>query len=344
MHRTKCTAIIKNFVSASLKEELKNDLQGKKFVLLVDESTDIGTQKHLCILVRFYCDKKDKIRTEFLSLAPVIEASAQILFEKIAEEIAAFGQTLSNCIGFASNGASCTVGNNNAVWSRIKNESPNCVQMKCICHYLSLCIEHAFSKLPSDVGYILTKVPFWFANSVIKREDYKALFKVINSADEENNHERNFPLPFQKLPKTRWLIRGKILYNILVNWKELLAYFSSCETKLSLHARYKCSLIKEMLADRINYLYFTFITPIIQEFKKIYFLFQQINGDPYELSKELLLHQESLHRRLCDQNESCKSLKCVDFGAKFNQEVSIHLAKFINGPIHEEKQKIEDIK
>ena len=70
LHRPKCTTINKNVVSASLKKELKNDLQGKKFVQLVDESTDIGTQKHLCILLRFYCDKKDKIRTEFLSLVP----------------------------------------------------------------------------------------------------------------------------------------------------------------------------------------------------------------------------------------------------------------------------------
>ena len=127
LHGTKCTAIIKNVILASLKEELKNDLQGKKFVLLVDESTDIGTQKHLCILMRFYCDKKDKIRTEFLSLAPLIEAFAQILFEKIAQEIAAFGQTLSNCIEFTSDGASCILKNNNSVWSRIKNESPNSV-------------------------------------------------------------------------------------------------------------------------------------------------------------------------------------------------------------------------
>ena len=102
--------------------------------------------------------------------------------------------------------------------------------MKCICHSLSLCIEHTFSKLPSNVGYILTEVLFWFANSVIRRQDYKA-FKVINSADEEN-HERNVTLPFQKLSKTRCLIRGKILYNILVKWEELLAYVSSCEAKL----------------------------------------------------------------------------------------------------------------
>ena len=99
-----------------------------------------------------------------------------------------------------------------------------------------------------------------------------------------------------------------------------------------------------MLPDRMNYLYFTFITPIVQEFEKINSLFQQTNGEPYELSKELLLHHESLHRRLYDHNGSCKSLECVDFGTKFNQEVSIHLEKFINGPIHQEKRKIEDVK
>ena len=93
-----------------------------------------------------------------------------------------------------------------------------------------------------------------------------------------------------------------------------------------------------MLADRMNYLYFTFVILIVQELKKINSLFQQTNGDPYELFKELLLHHESLHRRLNDQNGSCKSLECVDFGAKFNQEVSIHLAKFINGPIDQEKR------
>ena len=52
--RAKCTVLIKNVISALLSDELKNDLQGKKFVLLVDESTEIRTQKHLCILVRFY--------------------------------------------------------------------------------------------------------------------------------------------------------------------------------------------------------------------------------------------------------------------------------------------------
>ena len=40
-----------------------------------------------------------------------------------------------------------------------------------------------------------------------------------------------------------------------------------------------------MLADRMNYLYFTFITPIVQEFEKINSLFQQTNGDHMKFPK-----------------------------------------------------------
>ena len=220
---TKCTAIIKNVVSASLKAELKNDLQDKKYVLIIDKSTDIAIQKNLCILVRFYCDKIYRIQTAFLSLVSVVETTAQVLFDKIAEEIREFGQTLKNCIGFASDGAASMVGGKNLVWTRIKSESPQCVQMKCICHSLALCIQHAISKLPSNIGFILTEVPLWFSNSNLRREDFKVLFKAMNHAGGENNQERDAPLPFQKMSRTRWLIRGMSLYNILMNWDELLA-------------------------------------------------------------------------------------------------------------------------
>ncbi|CAM1311707.1 Uncharacterised protein g5782 [Pycnogonum litorale] len=267
-----------------------------------------------------------------------------MFFYKILDEITTFGQTLNNCIGFASDGAASMVGCNNSVWSRIKSESPNCVQMKCICHSLSLCIEHAVSKLSSNAGFLLTEVALWFSNSRLRREDFKALFQVMNPADGENSRERDVPLPFQKLSKTRWLIRGKILYNILMNWEELLAYFSSCEAKLSINARYKCRLIKEMLADRINYLYFVFATPVVQEFKKINSLFQQTNGDPHELSRQLVMHHENLYRRLYNQNAACKILENVDFGAKFNQEISIHMVNSTSGSQNEEKCKIKEVK
>ena len=99
----------------------------------------------------------------------------QILVDKVVGELTAVDQTLKNSIGFTSDGAASMVGGENSVWPRLKNTSPNCLQMKCICHYLNLCIEHAFSKLPSDIRFLLTEVPLWFSNSAIRTEYFKAL-------------------------------------------------------------------------------------------------------------------------------------------------------------------------
>ena len=99
LHRAECTAIFKNVVSISLKKEIKNDLQGEKYVLLVDESADVVTQRHLCMLVPCYCDKDDVIQATFLSRVPVIDNIVQILSDKIVWELTASGRTLKNCIG-----------------------------------------------------------------------------------------------------------------------------------------------------------------------------------------------------------------------------------------------------
>ena len=56
VHRTKCSMIIKNVVGATLKNELKKAVKGKKFSLMIDESTDVSTTKLLAV-----CARKDKL-------------------------------------------------------------------------------------------------------------------------------------------------------------------------------------------------------------------------------------------------------------------------------------------
>lgn len=50
--RTKTTAIVKNVIGVSQKMELATKLKKQKFSLLTDESTDIGTVKTSCVVVR----------------------------------------------------------------------------------------------------------------------------------------------------------------------------------------------------------------------------------------------------------------------------------------------------
>lgn len=53
MKRTKTIAIIKNVIGATQKNELATILKGVHFSLLTDESTDIGTIKTSCVVVRY---------------------------------------------------------------------------------------------------------------------------------------------------------------------------------------------------------------------------------------------------------------------------------------------------
>lgn len=52
LHRTKASMIIKNVIGKTLKEELKKAMEGRKFSLMIDESTDISTKKLLAVCVR----------------------------------------------------------------------------------------------------------------------------------------------------------------------------------------------------------------------------------------------------------------------------------------------------
>jgi len=107
------------------------------------------------MLVRFLSAKRKEIVTGFIGLIPAQEATGEKIFNLIDEEIKRCGQSLVNCIGFATDGASNMVGCNDSVWSRLKAVSPFCVQLKCICHSLALCIQYAVSKLPSNIGFLL---------------------------------------------------------------------------------------------------------------------------------------------------------------------------------------------
>jgi len=93
-----------------------------------------------------------------------------------------------------------------------------------------------------------------------------------------------------------------------------------------------------MLLDKVNYLYFSFATPIVQEFEKVNALFQQTSADPHELSSELIRHHQSLLNRLYLPNGSMKSLGDIDFGLKVVRDCTDHFEKYKSSTAHHDIQ------
>ncbi len=219
MHRTKCSKLITRVISPAFKADLKNQLCGQKFVVRLDEATDIGVTKHLCLVVRYLSRDIATIETQFLDLVPMLHSTRDDLFDALTVTLKQFNMDLKDCIGVGSDGTSVMVGVQDSLWTRIKACNPDVILIRYICHSLSLAIEKAFDHLPSSFGFPLVEVPQWFQKSNSRQHKFVELFNTMNPNDER----KGTPLPFQKLSQTRWLVRGKVLGNILANWHELTA-------------------------------------------------------------------------------------------------------------------------
>lgn len=68
--RTKLTSLIKSVIGQYAFDSLIDNLKKKKFSLIVDESTDVGTQKNLVVLVRYHNDAHVVV-DQFLALLKV---------------------------------------------------------------------------------------------------------------------------------------------------------------------------------------------------------------------------------------------------------------------------------
>lgn len=85
LHRTKCTALLNWVVSPSLRDEPISDTKGKKFSLMVGESTDVACEKLLAGCARYFSEKSGEITTAFLGLHAVVQATGEALFLALIE-------------------------------------------------------------------------------------------------------------------------------------------------------------------------------------------------------------------------------------------------------------------
>ena len=76
---TKTRSIVKNVIARKFRNQLQETLRQRKFSIIIDESTDISSTKQLAIVVRFFCDKDNKVKSKFLKLIEVSHGDATTL-------------------------------------------------------------------------------------------------------------------------------------------------------------------------------------------------------------------------------------------------------------------------
>ena len=82
----KATALCKGVVSKSLKIKLTEKLKNKAFSILIDETTDLSTNKLLAIVVRHYDAEAEQVLDDLLALVEVKNATGESLFTAVEDK------------------------------------------------------------------------------------------------------------------------------------------------------------------------------------------------------------------------------------------------------------------
>jgi len=79
LHRTKCSKFITKVIEPCFLAELIEDIGSNPFSIIIDESTDIGTNKYMAYCVRYFSHSASNMITEFLGFTEIEKATSEIL-------------------------------------------------------------------------------------------------------------------------------------------------------------------------------------------------------------------------------------------------------------------------
>ena len=182
---------------------------------MIDERSDIHFQPHLAIIVKIFDNSENSIRQEILGITELQSTNSDAIFGKITELSSEFRLDLNKCVAFASDGANVVAGRTNSVFTRMKEKNEHIIQLKCICHSLNLVVQKAFDVLPSSLSFLMKTIPKWFSKSHLRKSEYRKLFTSMNPDSETTR------MPFDKYSETRWLARGKVLFFLKNQFKNM---------------------------------------------------------------------------------------------------------------------------
>lgn len=260
--RTKCSAVIDNVLGANFKKELQEKIEGSKFFsLIVDESTDISTKSVMAVVVKYFDDAQNKESTSLLGLPLLKGTSAEGLFATMKEELGANNMNLQNCVGFAADTTNVMFGINNSIVSRLKEDNPHIITVKCTCHSISLAVSHATKLLPKPLEQLLRDCNSYFSHSSKRMKDLKEFQDFIQCQQQR----------ILRLHDIRWLSMGACVARVLEQWNVLHLYFQLAHTEDRLQSS---DFLYNEFCNPYTHLYFQFLDYILSITDQLNILFQ----------------------------------------------------------------------
>ena len=98
------------------------------------------------LTIRYFSKAKHDIIVSFYDLVQLKKCNAENICDAIKTSVRKNGLNIRNLVGIGTDNASVITGINSSVHARLKNEIPNLILIKCVCHSIQLAVSHAASE------------------------------------------------------------------------------------------------------------------------------------------------------------------------------------------------------
>ena len=204
-------------ISHTIEEEIWKELfDVVAFGVMIDESTDITTTKHLDVYVS-YVTKEGVLKTCFLCLIPLISYNSESITEALVN-IFKKKKILSKLVSFASDSASVMLGKNEGVAAKLSRVCTySLIINHCVAHRLVLACKDAKKevKFYGEVEFLVKKIYSHFKNS----------YSHVQKLQEIQNILDDPILKIKRLYEIRWLAWYEAIKNICNSIPALLKFF-----------------------------------------------------------------------------------------------------------------------
>lgn len=192
--------------------EVARTISGKKFAIMVDETTDCSCTEQ-CVIVIRWVDSDLSVHEEFIGYYAVATANAATIVATITDALVRMQVELSDCRGQCYDGAATMSGSKNGVATQLLAKEPRALYTHCYGHALNLACQDMMRevKLVRDALDVTFEFSKLLKYSAKRTAEYQRLKNDL--APEEAG--------FRTLCPTRWTVRAASLNSILVNYKVL---------------------------------------------------------------------------------------------------------------------------
>jgi len=142
------------------------------YSLIVDEISDIATQKQLCVVIRYFSEKGNTIMTSSLGLIALESGISDGIFTALSRFLEVQNLPLRDCVGLATDGCNTMSGKVNSVISRFRSVDPKLAHIRCISHSIQLCTSYALKVIPRSIELMISEMCKWFSHSTCRQQKH----------------------------------------------------------------------------------------------------------------------------------------------------------------------------